>query len=128
MSSTAARGRMPAPYTFIDFDLHRRLRRRPGERQASISAGASIRNTLHVFAAKPRWNGTLPIDERMNTRTCDPLRDEGRAYARRLEQDGVRVTHLHFADQMHGFLSHGRIVRAGNTALDMATAALRWAT
>ena len=59
------------------------------------------------------------------TCTYDPLRDEGLAYARRLEQDGVPVTHLHFADQMHGFLSHGKIVRAGNTALDMAAAALR---
>ncbi len=65
------------------------------------------------------------------TCTYDPLLDEGLAYARRLEQDGVRVTHLHFADQMHGFLGHGRIVRAGSTALDMAAAALRralWAT
>src|SRR6202023_1321028 len=59
------------------------------------------------------------------TCTYDPLHDEGLAYARRLAQDGVRVTHLHFADQMHGFLSHGKIVRAGNTALDMAAAALR---
>jgi acetyl esterase len=59
--------------------------------------------------------------------TCayDPLHDEGFAYARRLEQDGVRVTHLHFSDQLHGFLGHGRIVRAATTALDMAAVSLR---
>jgi acetyl esterase len=65
------------------------------------------------------------------TCACDPLLDEGLAYARRLEQDGVRVTHLHFSDQMHGFLGHGRIVRAAHTALDMAAAALKralWTT
>ncbi|HLH90530.1 MAG TPA: alpha/beta hydrolase [Xanthobacteraceae bacterium] len=59
------------------------------------------------------------------TCTYDPLLDEGVAYARRLERCGVRVTHLHFSDQMHGFVGHGRIVRAGNTALDMAAAALK---
>ena len=40
----------------------------------------------------------------------DPLVDEGIAYARRLEQEGVRVTHVHIADQMHGFLTMGRFI------------------
>jgi acetyl esterase/lipase len=59
--------------------------------------------------------------------TCsyDPLRDEGIAYARRLEREGVRVTHLHFSDQLHGFVGQGKIIRAGNTALDMMAAALK---
>jgi acetyl esterase/lipase len=59
--------------------------------------------------------------------TCsyDPLCDEGIAYARRLEREGVRVTHLHFSDQPHGFVGQGRIIRAGNTALDMISAALK---
>jgi acetyl esterase len=59
--------------------------------------------------------------------TCahDPLCDEGIAYARRLEQEGVRVTHLHFSDQAHGFMSMGRIIRAADTAIDMMAAALR---
>jgi acetyl esterase len=59
--------------------------------------------------------------------TCfyDPLCDEGIAYARRLESEGVRVTHLHFSDQLHGFVSQGRIIRAGNLALDMTSAVLR---
>ena len=59
--------------------------------------------------------------------TCfyDPLCDEGIAYARRLESEGVRVTHLHFSDQLHGFVGQGRIIRAGNMALDIASAVLR---
>ncbi len=63
--------------------------------------------------------------------TCahDPLCDEGVDYARRLNHDGVAVTHLHFNDQMHGFLTMGRIIRASATAIDMMAASLRrgWA-
>lgn len=63
--------------------------------------------------------------------TCahDPLCDEGVDYARRLDRDAVPVTHLHFNDQMHGFLTMGRIIRASATAIDMMAASLRraWA-
>jgi acetyl esterase len=59
--------------------------------------------------------------------TCayDPLCDEGRAYAARLERDGVRVVHLHYSDQVHGFMSMGRIIRAADQAIDMMAAGLR---
>ncbi|QSW99777.1 alpha/beta hydrolase [Haloterrigena alkaliphila] len=33
----------------------------------------------------------------------DPLRDDGAAYADRLEADGVPVTHYHYDDVIHGF-------------------------
>ena len=33
----------------------------------------------------------------------DPLRDDGAAYADRLEADGVPVTHYHYDDMIHGF-------------------------
>lgn len=59
------------------------------------------------------------------TCACDPLCDEGIAYARRLEREGVRVTHLHYSDQIHGFMSMGRIIRAADTAIDMMGAALK---
>ena len=36
---------------------------------------------------------------------CDMLRDEGRAYAARLRDDGVDVTEVCFAGQPHGFLN-----------------------
>jgi acetyl esterase len=53
------------------------------------------------------------------TCTHDPLRDEGIDYARRLEREGVRVVHLHYADQIHGFLGMGRLIRAADQAIDM---------
>lgn len=59
------------------------------------------------------------------TCTYDPLCDEGIAYARRLEREGVRVLHLHYSDQTHGFMSMGRIIRAADLAIDMMAAALR---
>jgi acetyl esterase len=55
----------------------------------------------------------------------DPLCDEGIAYAKRLEQEGVRVTHVHLSDQIHGFLTMGRIVRASGLMLDTMGALLR---
>jgi acetyl esterase len=38
---------------------------------------------------------------------CDPLRDEGRAYAQRLREDNVAVDELCCAGQPHGFLNFG---------------------
>ncbi len=40
----------------------------------------------------------------------DPLRDEGRAYARKLEEAGVTVDIIEHADMLHGFLLLRRIV------------------
>ena len=59
------------------------------------------------------------------TASHDPLCDEGVAYAERLEREGVRVMHLHFSDQLHGFVGQGRIIRAGTMALDMMAVALK---
>ena len=54
----------------------------------------------------------------------DPLADEGMAYARKLEDSGVPVTLAHMSDQMHGFLTMGRVIRASDFALEMAGMAL----
>lgn len=59
------------------------------------------------------------------TAAADPLRDEGIAYAERLEREGVRVKLLHFSDQIHGFLSMGKIIRASDVSMQMMAAALR---
>ncbi len=59
------------------------------------------------------------------TASVDPLHDEGADYALRLEREGVRVAHINFADQLHGFLSMGKIIRASGTALGMIGEALR---
>jgi acetyl esterase len=45
----------------------------------------------------------------------DPLCDEGLAYAQALDQAGVRVSALHYNDQMHGLLSQGRLIPMANT-------------
>ncbi|MBS0558825.1 MAG: alpha/beta hydrolase [Proteobacteria bacterium] len=59
------------------------------------------------------------------TAAADPLCDEGIAYARRLEQEGVRVLHMHFSDQIHGFLTMGKVIAASGLLLDAMGAALR---
>jgi len=57
----------------------------------------------------------------------DPLSDEGVAYARRLEAEGVPVSHLHISDQIHGFLTLGKAIPASAVTLGQAAAALRLA-
>jgi acetyl esterase len=59
------------------------------------------------------------------TCTHDPLRDEGIDYARRLEREGVRVVHLHYSDQIHGFMSMSRLIRAADRAIDMMALVLK---
>jgi acetyl esterase len=55
----------------------------------------------------------------------DPLCDEGRAYALRLEQAGVPVTHLHVADLLHGALTMAAVVRPAMDVIADAGRALR---
>jgi acetyl esterase len=38
---------------------------------------------------------------------CDALRDEGRAYAARLQEDGVEVDEVGYPGQPHGFINYG---------------------
>jgi len=59
------------------------------------------------------------------TAGVDPLRDEGIAYATRLEREGVRVMAIHLSDQIHGFLSMGKVIRASDTAIDVMSSVLR---
>ncbi|ANH38144.1 Carboxylesterase NlhH [Nocardioides dokdonensis FR1436] len=47
----------------------------------------------------------------------DPLRDEGEAYARRLEEAGVAVELRRFEDQIHGFLNMTGAVRSSRAAV-----------
>lgn len=55
----------------------------------------------------------------------DPLRDEGRAYAERLDSVGVPVTRHHYSDLCHGFLSLTEEVEEADRAMDDAAAAVR---
>lgn len=52
--------------------------------------------------------------------TCefDPLRDEGQAYADRLEADGVPVERVHYDGMIHGFLNMEGLVDRAYDAVD----------
>ena len=55
----------------------------------------------------------------------DPLKAEGRAYADRLEREGVPVTLLQLSDQSHGVITMTKVVRLAIDLQDFVAAALR---
>jgi len=59
------------------------------------------------------------------TAEFDPLRDEGEAYAIRLQEAGVPVTLKRYAGTIHGFFSLGTVLDQGKQAMADAAAALR---
>jgi acetyl esterase len=56
---------------------------------------------------------------------CDPLRDEGRAFADRLRGDGVAVTTLEYPGMVHSFMSWSAAVPTARRAFVEVGAALR---
>ena len=61
------------------------------------------------------------------TAEFDPLRDEGEAYAVRLQEAGVPITLKRYDGMIHGFLSLGTVLEQGKRAIEDAAAALRTA-
>ena len=59
------------------------------------------------------------------TAECDPLCDEGNAYARRLEAAGVRVTLSCYPGMIHGFVRRNKLLDQGQRGLEELAAALR---
>ena len=59
------------------------------------------------------------------TAEFDPLRDEGEAYAMRLQEAGVPVTLKRYTGTIHGFFSLGAVLDQGKQAMADAAAALR---
>jgi acetyl esterase len=57
----------------------------------------------------------------------DPLRDEGRAYAERLEAAGVKTTYECFSGQIHGFITMTGAIAAAHHAIYRAAQGLRTA-
>ncbi|MGH7125325.1 MAG: alpha/beta hydrolase [Stellaceae bacterium] len=55
----------------------------------------------------------------------DPLHAEGELYARRLKEAGVPVQHRHLEQQMHGFLSMGKLIAAARPATEDAARAVK---
>jgi acetyl esterase len=59
------------------------------------------------------------------TAECDVLRDEGRAYAERLAQAGVKVVYENHAGMIHGFFSMWGFLDGGRKAVERVTEVLR---
>jgi acetyl esterase/lipase len=59
------------------------------------------------------------------TAEYDPLRDEGVAYAGRLQAAGVGVVHRHHEDQFHDFFLFVNLIDAGNEAVERAGGEIR---
>jgi acetyl esterase len=55
----------------------------------------------------------------------DPLRDEGRAYAFRLHQEGTQADLVEFGGMLHGFLSSPMLLHGARRGMSLAAAALR---
>ena len=61
------------------------------------------------------------------TAECDPLCDEGEAYARRLAEAAVPVTLSRYEGQLHGFLRMPAVFERSRDAIDEVAAAVRTA-
>jgi acetyl esterase len=59
------------------------------------------------------------------TAECDPIRDQGEAYAQRLKESGVPVELKRYGGAIHAFFNLGGVIDSGRQAIEDAGAALR---
>lgn len=82
-----------------------------------LSGGVGSEDDPHVsplLAADEQLAASPPT--LVVTAECDPLRDEGRAYADRLNAVGVPTSHVMFHGQLHGFVSMAEFVDDADAA------------
>jgi acetyl esterase len=73
-----------------------------------------------IFADLPGLPPAMVI-----TGECDPVRDQGEAYARKLQAAGVAVAAKRYDGMIHPFVNLSGIIDAGGVALNEAGAAVR---
>ena len=59
------------------------------------------------------------------TVAADPLRDEGRAYAEKLKENGNEVEHIEYDDTVHAFFSWATIFKSSKEAVDLACESMK---
>jgi acetyl esterase len=59
------------------------------------------------------------------TAECDPLRDDGEAYAEKLQKLGIRASYKRYPGMFHGFMSFPKTLPEADEAFDDAGKALR---
>jgi acetyl esterase len=84
----------------------------------------SLRDEAYASPLRAKDLSGLP-PAHVVTAECDPLRDEGKAYATRLRQAGVATTYVEYPGMVHGFTAMATIIPMGRTAIDDMGAALR---
>jgi acetyl esterase len=90
--------------------------------QAYTPAGADPADLRLSPLLAPDLGGLPPAF--VLTAGFDPLRDEGRAYADRLIDAGVKTTYVNYPGTIHGFFSLTRFLKQGLKANDEAAAVL----
>ena len=90
--------------------------------KAYVQTGADLAD-LRLSPLLAKDLGGLP-PALVLTAGYDPLRDEGRAYADRLIDAGVKTTYVNYPGTIHGFFSLTRFLKQGLKANDKAAAVL----